>query len=317
MRHSDIPSRRARRITLILIVGLLSGIIFPRVIPLEAPGEPPARLFTVATYNVKNLFDEHDDPYSSDEETTPPTKPREEVEALARVIRAMDADVLALQEVESIGVLRRFKNGFLKGMNYMDPVLIEGNDRRGIDVAVLSKLPVGRSTSYRHLVFPLDEGKSTRFSRDLLRVKIQPSRDNWIDLYVVHLRSGSDAGDRRKREAEARKVREIIDEELAKAAGYRFILLGDFNDGRESTTIRTIEGEGERRLFCPTDSLPSDEAFTFFRGGREKRFDYLFCSPSVESLYVRGSARVIAGEDAALASDHLPVIASFELPGGK
>jgi endonuclease/exonuclease/phosphatase family metal-dependent hydrolase len=317
MTHSKDLSRHAGRLTCFLIVGLLAGASLSAPLFSQESDSVPASTFTAATYNVKNLFDEHDDPYANDEETVPKTKPKEEVEALARVIRSMDADVLALQEVESRGVLRKFKNGLLKGMEYRDPVLLEGNDMRGIDVAVLSKLPVGQVTSYRHLTFDKDDGKSTRFSRDLLKVRVRPTRDFWFDLYVVHLKSGSGAGDRKKRAAEARKVREIIEEELGREAGYRFIVIGDFNDGRESLTVKTIAGEGENELFCPSDFLPEEERYTFFREGKKARVDYIFCSASMKDLYVAGSVRVIGGEDAARASDHRPLIASFEIPAGK
>jgi endonuclease/exonuclease/phosphatase family metal-dependent hydrolase len=274
-------------------------------------------VFTIATYNVKNLFDAYDDPYTRDERTNPVPKPVDEVNALAAAIRTLNADVLALQEVENRGVLQRFSKKLLGDLHYRDPVLLEGNDARGIDVAILSRYSVGPVTSYRHLEFPRDDGRSARFSRDLLRARINSPGDFWFDVYVVHLKSGSRAGDREKRLSEAHAVRKILDEELDRDISCRFVVLGDFNDGRGSEVIRTIEGEGERRLFCPTDGLDDAERVTFFRDPVHAQLDFIFCSPSMKQLYVEGSVSIPSDADVTHASDHRPVAASFTLPPEK
>ena len=62
----------------------------------------------------------------------------------------MDVDVLALQEVEDIGTLRNFVRDYLDN-GYRHIVLIEGNDPRLIDVALVSKLPLGQATSWQRL----------------------------------------------------------------------------------------------------------------------------------------------------------------------
>ena len=82
-------------------------------------------------------------------------------------IQAIDLDVLAVQEVEDLDTLRRFAIQDLAGL-YPYRVLIEGNDPRLIDVAVLSKLPIRASTSYRHAVHPNAPNEPvfrTRFAR--------------------------------------------------------------------------------------------------------------------------------------------------------
>jgi hypothetical protein len=54
----------------------------------------------------------------------------------------MDVDVLALQEVEGVGTLRNFVRDYLDNA-YRHIVLIEGNDPRLIDLALVSKVPLG------------------------------------------------------------------------------------------------------------------------------------------------------------------------------
>jgi hypothetical protein len=93
--------------------------------------------------------------------------PEEQRQVLAARIKAMDLDVLAVQEVEDIEALNDF-NRFHLGRLYPHVALIEGNDARFIDVGVLSKLPLGGVTSWQHQVHP-DDPSQRVFARDLLQ----------------------------------------------------------------------------------------------------------------------------------------------------
>ena len=131
-----------------------------------------ADMLGLMTFNVRNLFDADDDIYTLDEETV--AKPRRELEQIAAVIRAQRPDVLALQEVESRHYLERFVEVLLPDLGYEQIVHFEGNDGRGIDVCLISRLPIGKVTSHRHLRFPGVAGERTSFRRDLLCVEVLP-----------------------------------------------------------------------------------------------------------------------------------------------
>ena len=60
----------------------------------------------------------------------------------AQAVKALGADVVALQEVEDLGTLKLFNSRFLKGAGFRYQYLIDGNDPRFIDIALLSKLEV-------------------------------------------------------------------------------------------------------------------------------------------------------------------------------
>ena len=51
------------------------------------------------------------------------------------------ADIIAFQEIENIHVLRDLYNE-LEPLGYLDFVLLEGKDYRGIDSAIISKFPI-------------------------------------------------------------------------------------------------------------------------------------------------------------------------------
>ena len=55
--------------------------------------------------------------------------------AILQVDGGRGPDILALQEIENAGVLDRLRREYLAAANYRPPVLIEGEDLRGIDVA--------------------------------------------------------------------------------------------------------------------------------------------------------------------------------------
>ncbi|MGH2541587.1 MAG: endonuclease/exonuclease/phosphatase family protein, partial [Ardenticatenaceae bacterium] len=93
-------------------------------------------------------------------------KPEEERKMIADRIKAMNVDVLAVQEVEDIGVLREFVLYDLMGL-YPYQVLVEGNDPRFIDIGLLSKYPIGAVTSWQFATHRAEPSRFV-FSRDLL-----------------------------------------------------------------------------------------------------------------------------------------------------
>ena len=161
-----------------------------------------------------------------------------DVERVVERILAMDADVLALQEVENIAILREFNEEQLGGL-YAHQVLIEGNDPRFIDVALLSKLPLGAVSSHQTAVHPADTSRRV-FGRDLLEVEVlNPSRSRRLfTLYNNHLKShfvpfpldpvlGEERNnERRKRQSET--ITRVVT--ARQRPNGRYIIVGDMND---------------------------------------------------------------------------------------
>lgn len=293
--------------------------LLPDDTPLPAPSTRPATpatrpvpgdTITVGSYNVLNLFDAADDPYTADE-TTPP-KPQPELEALARSIRTLNADVLALAEVENRGVLQQFVDLYLSDMNYQ-AVLLEGNDMRGIDVAVLSRLPVGPVTSHRHLRFPDTDGRPTHFQRDLLQVRIEPPDGAPFDLFVVHLKSkgGEDDGGLEIRLPEARQIRAILDARLNADPDAAFLIAGDFNDTIDSRPLQALIGSGPTALATFINDLPFESRVTYNRPPHRSMIDFILASPAMARRYVSESYKIVPGSPETTGSDHNPILAQF------
>lgn len=66
---------------------------------------------------------------------------------ISQVIRSFDStgrgpDIIVLEEIENKNVLNMLVNKGLSGLGYQYYVLIEGDDSRGIDIALISKFPI-------------------------------------------------------------------------------------------------------------------------------------------------------------------------------
>ncbi len=261
----------------------------------------------LVSWNLKNFFDEEDDPWRQDERTNPASVSSARSARIAAVIRELDADLLCLQEVENRFHLEQFVRKHLPDLHY-EVVLLEGNDGRGIDVAVLSRLPIRSSTSYRHLEFPTQTGGSQRFFRDLLRVDLGPPLS--ASVFVVHLKSqiGGDSADR-SREAEALGIARVLGEALQANPRLRAVLIGDFNEVLGEPTLDILLATGL------SDPFPPDAGPTYNRQPYLTRIDYALVSPAVAPqvmgtlIYNKSGAVKIEN-----ASDHYPVVLDLRCP---
>jgi endonuclease/exonuclease/phosphatase family metal-dependent hydrolase len=265
---------------------------------LEAPpGTVPrvraATLVRVATWNVHDLFDAEDRVVPpGDADLVPPAA---EVEAklarVAAVLERLDADLVLLAEVETRTVLERLASL----ARYPVARLVEGNDPRGIDVAVLSRLPIHGYTSHAGELGP--DGRLL-WPRDCVEVTAELDGRR-IVLVGSHLSSAvSDDGTRRRHQAA--RMREIADGVLLADPGALVLAGGDLNDGPESIALEPLVAD---RSWL--DPLPPWTT-TWGSGPDALRLDYLL-------LPARAAGAVVAawagdGTDVVAASDHRPVV---------
>lgn len=211
-----------------------------------------AKTIRLGTYNVNNLFDRFDDPYNfSDdpwrERFASKPKKLEDLYNLGQRILKSEVDILALQEIESLGALKEFVAGHLGKKDFKEYgiVSVSGNDPRGIDLGVISKYPLGEVTSHR---FHRHEG-TWIFSRDCLEVEIldKAGGQPFLTLFVSHLKSqfsehkiGTTEWKKDKEENDAKRKRQLEKTlDIVKRSGKdTYAILGDFNDSPESPSIK-------------------------------------------------------------------------------
>ena len=283
---------------------------------------------TVAAYNIENLFDVFDDPYTPDEGTR--VKPRKELYLVAKLIKKLDADVIAFAEVENEGVVRAFVKEFLPDAGYQYVAAAATNDGRGIRTAIASRLPIKSITSYRFLDLKLPREDTTwRFARDLMHVQLAVGKDRVLHTFVVHFKSKR--GERENpdgakwRLAEAVKARQIIDE-ISDKDGAWALIMGDFNDTLDSPPLKALLDRGDATGAKPTTGLldvhaavPADTRITYLKKPYRSAIDFILVNPALNDRLVKDSAKVLSdvalGDEASIleGSDHAPIVATFDI----
>lgn len=244
--------------------------------------EPHSKAITVMTYNVENLFDTMDDPGKEDETYLPiemkksarhrakcaglarawwrqqcleedwsESKIKRKLKRLADVIlqvkKGQGPDILILQEVENFNILERLRQNHLAQHGFKHAILIEGPDKRGIDVAMLSKLELDGSPQLHPVDLSddssaSDKKKKVRPTRGILQSTFQLPGGEKLYVLGVHFPSqGSPTEARLKALATLTKVRSQLPKEAYVIAG------GDFNitakeDGQKAL-FKTIEDQ--------------------------------------------------------------------------
>jgi endonuclease/exonuclease/phosphatase family metal-dependent hydrolase len=201
-----------------LIRLILSLILFT----LSLLGEEKLR---IATYNVENLFDLQRSGYEYKEYIPNSTSQWNQknyqikLNNLSKVIKDINADILALQEVESLQALKDLRKKLQSKGIYYPYYKIANAKGTTVKVALLSKVPF----VYTKELFVTH---STKY-RNILEAKFKL---NGEDLYLFVNHWKSKAGPESMRIVSAKKLKQRIKELPAQA---NIVVLGDLNSDYE------------------------------------------------------------------------------------
>lgn len=189
-------------------------------------------------------------------------------------------DIIGLAEIENSNVLYRLLNDtVLKKAGYSF-VHYEGNDRRGIDVALLYRKAGFRKISHTRKV-PVTREGDTLQTRDILHVELKPLESPSVDLIVNHHPSkygGTDESQAR-REAAMSALKELTDSLAAvRGPNHRIIAMGDFNDNPESGPFEMMKGS----LVNMGEDLHRRGKGTIRYEGRWELIDMFLVSPDMQ-----------------------------------
>ena len=288
----------------------------------------------IASYNVLNYFDDVDDPALSGEwDDKELVSSKSQLEALAKAIRALDADVLALQEVESREALIRFRDTYLADLGYEHVASLDAGYYRGVEQSVLSRIPITAVANWPGLSTkdmkrsgpgfqPVPENPVTEFQRSPLMVDLETQEGYRFTLLVVHLKAGGKSQAYR-REAEGLKLLELVDQLERDQPDRNIVVLGDFNAKYSYKSMRLLFEAGLVDTMQCRATEPSDEdtpLWVTHESGRT--LDYILVNPAMYNEFVPGSSFVLGtlypGDSthynwrtddapAGHASDHYPV----------
>ncbi len=280
-----------------------------------------AELFRVATYNLENYL-------------LHPVEGRRAKSAAARAavrdcIKAINADVLALQEVGGPDALHELRQALkAEGLDYPYWELVVGDDTN-INLAILSKFPYTARRPHTNDSYLLG-GRRFAVRRGFAEVAVKVNQNYSFTLINTHLKSRvpvPQADQAEMRLEEAKILRRKIEAALAQNPNTNLIVLGDFNDTKDSRVVRHLIGQGKFRLIdtrpaercTPGTNSQSDPGqlrtvtWTYFyaREDTYQRVDYVLLSPGMAREWVTNQSYVLSISNWGLASDHRPVVATF------
>jgi len=190
----------------------------------------------IATYNVENLFDLKKDGYEYKEyipnnfSNWNRKNQHIKIVNIAKVIKGIDADIIAIEEIESKEVLKSLRQELKKQGLYYKYYKIADKKNTTVKVALLSKISfiyakeISVTSSYKY--------------RNILEVKFK-IKGQYLYLFVNHWKAKS--GAESKRIISAKVLKNRIDEI---GIDKNIILLGDFNSDYEEY----IKFKRKRRL---------------------------------------------------------------------
>ena len=196
------------------------------------------------------------------------------IDRVVNVITSIDhgdgPDVLIVEEVENIKILRRLMEAINKKLpadkQYLEPILLEGWDDRGIDIGMMSRLKRAGETK----IYPVKMNNKIIDSRGILHSVFSLPDGEKLNVFGVHFPSGGNPVEFRAAAVKA------LNAELDKLpAGALAITGGDFNiNSNSDAKLRLYEDQlGSKWLVSHLIGCTQCQGTEYF--GKEQAWSFL------------------------------------------
>ena len=258
--------------------------------------------FSVAFYNLENLFDSENNKYTLDQDFTSQgdlqwneDRYMRKIENLSKVISKIGIKnsklppvLLGVSEVENKKCLTDLINSKKLLPHSYDFVHYNSPDERGIDVAFLYQKKYFKLTySDTYTLILTDDNNMRDFTRDILLVSGKLF-DEEVFIIINHWPSrtkGMKSSDG-KRVTAAKLVREIVLDLQKKNKSSHIIIMGDFNDEPNSNSVKNyLMFDG---VFNPMLAIKQEKRGTVKYHGKWYIFDQIILSNSFQSGSTKG-----------------------------
>jgi len=266
---------------------------------------------------------------------------------LANTIRKVDADIIALQEVESLEALTWFRDTFLADMGYTYIASKDVGYYRGIECSLMSRFEITNVTTWPEMTLddverdglgwePAEDALSKydngilKFQRSPLQCDIKVNDDYTLTVFSIHHKSGG--SNRAKREAEALGLLHIVDDIVTENPNRNIIIMGDFNSAPWDKSLRAYLEAGfvdtmAHRIIPRWKDADQSEAKLYKTHESDRVIDYILMNGAAYREYVPGTGHVFGTltppdsynwktdpKPTGYASDHYPLIVDI-VPG--
>lgn len=276
---------------------------------------PPPKSLSVMDWNLHDYFDTvYDNP---DEIVLSSADYKGKRAGIGAVINALAPDIVMVAEIETKHILDDLNSAEL-GSAYVDTELFEGNDPRGINVGLLSKVMPDKVVSHKDDNFTKigTNGPVYRYSRDCLEVHL-----TWNGRHMaflgVHFKAKTAPDDPDKRLAEAQHTRAIADDIVKSDPSAAVIILGDYNDEPGSDPVNAVAGADPTLFVDAADFVPTSERYSFVYSGTPQLIDHQMGNPLAAKLLDPSTVVIKHGvgvdDKTKYASDHAPIYAVYQV----
>jgi len=267
--------------------------------------ETQEKIISLMTYNTENLFDTEHDEGKTDYTYLPlavkKASPKimkycksmsnsyyrrdcltmdwnqetldRKINQIAKVILSYDngngPDIIVLEEVENINALRQLKNKGLRGHGYIEAVLIEGPDNRGIDVGIISRFKLDGEAKLNKVDLSVIERGSGRFSpntRGILQATFKVGK-NRLTVFGNHWSSQANIDQARVVAAQT------LYEAALKVEDSAVVATGDFNtledDNPNGINLFLLNEDQEDSFYDAQDPTKDLFSLSTLTGGEE------------------------------------------------
>ncbi len=202
-----------------------------------------------------------------------------------KVVADVNADAQCIVEADNRPLLQRFNDQEIpKAKRFPFNMLIDGNDDRGIDVGILSRLPIRELRSH---IKDEDSG-GTIFSRDCLEVRLELSNQRQLWMLLNHFKSKGYSGPsqgNQKRLRQATQVAKILGERFNLATDL-VVVCGDLNDTPDSASLAPLLGVPN--LFDVLAlQFPNAADRWSYHYKKNEQIDYLLVSKPLRDAFVQ------------------------------
>ncbi|MCX6958538.1 MAG: endonuclease/exonuclease/phosphatase family protein [Verrucomicrobiae bacterium] len=290
-------------------------VFSPSVAQVPQPPLASANAVVVASYNVENYLmmprwvDGH---YRSNA-----GKPVAEKEAVTKMLTLVHPDILGLMEM---GDQRQFNDLERRlqeaGMTFSDTEYLQGPDQQR-HVALLSRFPIVERHSEGFIPIQV-QGKKFYSSRGFLDVTIALPSNLKLRVLCVHLKSKIPVREYSQftfRAAEAAALKAKIETILTSDPTTPLLVMGDFNDTKNSLPIKTILVNPGAPGILTALELHDDRGETwteYWKGADEySRIDYIMVNDVLKKRIDTGHSAIERPAFWNEASDHCPVFTTL------
>jgi len=284
------------------LAGIITGLASPNTI-------------VVASYNVENYLrmERH-----IDGKTELAPKPEKEIQALIRIIKEINPDILGVCEIGGPDDFEDFKNRLKQtGLGYAHFEYVAGPDQER-HLALASRYPIVSHQSITDASY-VANGIREKVRRGFLDVTIQINPTFELRLLGVHLKSklAAPIDEALLRRNEAHLLRQHVEKILTSTPSTELMVYGDFNDSKNEPALQEIMGPraSPDHLFDLWLSDQVGDRWTHYWKFADsyERIDFIFVTGKLLSKWDRSKSYIYRSNDWNEASDHRPIVATFKV----